>query len=80
MPQAEVYYKKAIGIAKPDDIEELTEAHYGLGQVYSSMRNNIKAMSHLKLAKEGYQSLGNVQMVEKVGKQLQDVQRREDRK
>ena len=80
MPQAEFYYKKAIGIAKPDDIEELTEAHYGLGQVYSSMRNNIKAMSHLKLAKEGYQSLGNVQMVEKVGKQLQDVQRREDRK
>jgi len=80
MPQAEVYYKKAIGTAKPDDIEELTEAHYGLGQVYSSMRNNIKAMSYLKLAKEGYQSLGNVQMVEKVGKQLQDVQRREDRK
>jgi tetratricopeptide (TPR) repeat protein len=80
MPQAEVYYKKAIGTAKPDDIEELTEAHYGLGQVDSSMRNNIKAMSHLKLAKEGYQTLGNVQMVEKVGKQLQDVQRREDRK
>ena len=80
MPQAEVYYKKAIGIAKPDDIEELTEAHYGLGQVYSSMRNNIKAMSHLKLAKEGYQSLGNLPMVEKIGKQLQDVQRREDRK
>ncbi|PSB24877.1 hypothetical protein C7B69_13130 [filamentous cyanobacterium Phorm 46] len=80
MPQAEVYYKKAIGTAKPDDIEELTEAHYGLGQVYSSMRNNIKAMRYLKLAKEGYQTLGNVQMVEKIGKQLQDVQRREDRK
>lgn len=80
MPQAEVYYKKAIGTAKPDDIEELTEAHYGLGQVYSSMRNNIKAMSYLKLAKEGYQTLGNVEMVEKIGKQLQDVQRREDRK
>ena len=80
MPQAEVYYKKAIGIAKPDDIEELTEAHYRLGQVYSSMRNNIKAMSYLKLAKEGYKSLGNVQMVEKIGKQLQDLQRREDRK
>ncbi len=80
MPQAEVYYKKAIGTAKPDDIEELTEAHYGLGQVYSSMRNNIKAMSYLKLAKEGYKTLGNVEMVEKIGKQLQDVQRREDRK
>ena len=80
MPQAEFYYKKAIGIAKPDDIEELTEAHYGLGQVYSSMRNNIKAISYLKLAKEGYQTLGNLQMVEKIGKQLQDVQRREDRK
>ncbi len=80
MPQAEVYYKKAIGTAKPDDIEELTEVHYGLGQVYSSMRNNIKAMSYLKLAKEGYQTLGNVEMVEKIGKQLQDVQRREDRK
>ena len=80
MPQAEIYYKKAIGTAKPDDIEELTEAHYGLGQVYSSMRNNIKAMSYLKLAKEGYKTLGNVEMVEKIGKQLQDVQRREDRK
>lgn len=80
MPQAEVYYKKAIGIAKPDDIEELTEAHYGLGQVHSSMRNNLEAMRYLKLAKEGYQTLGNLPMVEKIGKQLQDVQRREDRK
>ena len=80
MPQAEVYYKKAIGTAKPDDIEELTEAHYGLGQVYSSMRNNLEALRYLKLAKEGYQTLGNVEMVENIGKQLQDVQRREDRK
>lgn len=80
MPQAESYYLKAIGIAKPDDIEELTEAHYGLGQVHSSMRNNLEAMRYLKLAKEGYQTLGNLPMVEKIGKQLQDVQRREDRK
>ncbi len=80
MPQAESYYLKAIGTAKSDDIEELTEAHYGLGQVHSSMRNNLEAIRYFKLAKEGYQTLGNVQMVEKIGKQLQDVQRREDRK
>ncbi|TAG69750.1 MAG: hypothetical protein EAZ23_25605 [Oscillatoriales cyanobacterium] len=80
MPQAKFYYLKAISRAKPDDIEELTEARYGLGEVYSSMRENLEAMQYLKLAKEGYQTLGDVQMVEKIGKQLQDVQRREERK
>ncbi|MCC3510672.1 MAG: hypothetical protein JGK29_16660 [Microcoleus sp. PH2017_17_BER_D_A] len=80
MPQAKFYYLKAISTAKPDDIEELTEARYGLGEVHSSMRENLEAMQYLKLAKEGYQTLGDVQMVEKIGKQLQDVQRREERK
>ncbi|TAF00022.1 MAG: hypothetical protein EAZ79_03960 [Oscillatoriales cyanobacterium] len=80
MPQAKFYYLKAISTAKPDDIEELTEARYGLGEVHSSMRENREAMQYLKLAKDGYQTLGDVQMVEKIGKQLQDVQRREERK
>jgi hypothetical protein len=80
MPQAKFYYLKAISTAKPDDIEELTEARYGLGEVHSSMRENLEAMQYLKLAKDGYQTLGDVEMVEKIGKQLQDVQRREQRK
>ena len=80
MPQAEVYYQKAINAAKPDDIEELTDARYGLGQVYSSMRNYPEARRHLQSAKEGYQNLGDLPMVEKIEKQLQDVQRKEQRK
>ena len=79
MPQAEIYYKKAIDAAKPDDIEELTDARYGLAQVYSSMRNYTEAIQYLKLSKEGYQSLGDLPMVEKIEKQLQDAQRRKDR-
>lgn len=79
MPQAEIYYKRAISKAKPDDIEELTDARYGLAQVYSSMRNYPEAIRYLKLAKDGYQTLGDLQMVEKIGKQLQDAQRRKDR-
>jgi len=79
MPQAEIYYKRAIDTAKPDDIEELTDARYGLAQVYSSMRNYPEAIQYLKLSKEGYQSLGDLPMVEKIGKQLQDAQRRKDR-
>ena len=79
MPQAEIYYKKAIDAAKSDDIEELTDARYGLAQVYSSMRNYTEAIQYLKLSKEGYQSLGDLPMVEKIEKQLQDAQRRKDR-
>ena len=79
MPQAEIYYKKAIDAAKSDDIEELTDARYGLAQVYSSMRNYPEAIQYLKLSKEGYQSLGDLPMVEKIEKQLQDAQRRKDR-
>ena len=79
MPQAEIYYKKAINAAKSDDIEELTDARYGLAQVYSSMRNYSEAIQYLKLSKEGYQSLGDLPMVEKIEKQLQDAQRRKDR-
>ncbi|MEG4224949.1 hypothetical protein QUA35_01500 [Microcoleus sp. N9_B2] len=80
MPQAELYYSKAIGTAKPDDIEELTEARYGLGQVHSSMRNNLEAMGYLRMAKDGFQTLGDLPMAEKVEKQLRDLQRREERK
>ncbi|MEG4322648.1 MULTISPECIES: tetratricopeptide repeat protein [unclassified Microcoleus] len=79
MPQAEIYYKRAIDAAKSDDIEELTDARYGLAQVYSSMRKYAEAIQYLQLAKEGYQSLGDLPMVEKIGKQLQDAQRRKDR-
>ncbi|MGL5065164.1 MAG: hypothetical protein ACRC62_34780 [Microcoleus sp.] len=80
VPQAQDYYSKAINAAKPDDLEELTEARYGLGQVHAAMRNHREAMGYLQLAKDGYQSLGDVAMVEKIGKQLQDLQRREERK
>jgi tetratricopeptide (TPR) repeat protein len=80
VPQAEVYYSKAINTAKPDDIEELTAARYGLGQVHSAMRNNLEAMKYLRMAKDGYTTLGDLPMAEKVEKQLQDLQRREDRK
>ncbi len=79
MPQAEIYYQKAIETAKPDENEELTEARYGLAQVYLSMRNYAEAIEYLKLSKQGYQSLGDLSMVEKIGKQLQDAQRRKDR-
>ena len=80
VPQAEVYYSKAINTAKPDDIEELTAARYGLGQVHSAMRNNLEAMKYLRMAKDGYTTLGDLQMAEKVEKQLRDLQRREERK
>lgn len=80
VPQAKDYYSKAIKAAQPDDIEELTEARYGLGQVHAAMRNNREAMGYLQLAKEGYQSLGDLPMVEKIEKQLRDLQRREERK
>jgi tetratricopeptide (TPR) repeat protein len=80
VPQAEVYYSKAINTAKPDDIEELTAARYGLGQVHSAMRNNLEAMKYLRMAKDGYTTLGDLPMVEKVEKQLRDLQRREQRK
>jgi tetratricopeptide (TPR) repeat protein len=80
IPQAEFYYSKAINAAKPDDIEELTAARYGLGQVHSSMRNDREAMEYLRIAKDGFQSLGDLPMVEKVEKQLRDLQRREERK
>ena len=80
IPQAKDYYSKAINAAKPDDIEELTAARYGLGQVHSAMRNNLEAMRYLRQAKDGYQNLGDLPMVEKVEKQLRDLQRREDRK
>ncbi|MEG4346659.1 hypothetical protein QUB70_25780 [Microcoleus sp. A003_D6] len=80
IPQAEDYYSQAINAAKPDEIEELTAARYGLGQVHSAMRNNLEAMKYLRMAKDGFQSLGDLPMVEKVEKQLRDLQRREDRK
>lgn len=80
VPQAEAYYLKAVNVAKPDDIEELTAARYGLGQVHSAMRNNREAMGYLRMAKDGFQSLGDLPMVEKVEKQLRDLQRREERK
>lgn len=80
VPQAEVYYSKVINTAKPDDIEELTAARYGLGQVHSAMKNNLEAMKYLRMAKDGYTTLGDLPMAEKVEKQLRDLQRREDRK
>jgi hypothetical protein len=80
MPQAEFYYDKAIKAAKNDDIEELTEARYGLGLVNSAMRKNREAIGYLQLAKDGFQTLGDLQMVEKVEKQLRDLKRREERK
>ena len=80
VPQAEVYYSKAINTAKPDDIEELTAARYGLGEVHSAMRNNLEAMKYLRMAKDGYTALGDLPMAEKVEKQLLDLQRREQRK
>ncbi|MEG4031488.1 MULTISPECIES: hypothetical protein [unclassified Microcoleus] len=80
VPQAEVYYSKVINTAKPDDIEELTAARYGLGQVHSAMRNNLEAMKYLRMAKDGFQTLGDLPMAEKVEKQLRDLQRREQRK
>jgi len=76
VPQAEVYYSKAINAAKPYDIEELTAARYGLGQVHSAMRNNLEAMKYLRMAKDGYTTLGDLPMVEKIEKQLRDLQRR----
>ncbi len=80
VPQAEVYYSKAINSAQPDDIEELTAARYGLGQVHSAMRNNLEAVKYLRMAKDGYTTLGDLPMAEKVEKQLRDLQRREERK
>jgi tetratricopeptide (TPR) repeat protein len=80
VPQAEGYYLKAVNAAKPDDIEELTATRYGLGQVHAAMRNNLEAMRYLRMAKDGFQSLGDLGMVEKVEKQLRDLQRREERK
>ncbi len=80
VPQAESYYFQVINTAKPDDIEELTAARYGLGQVHSAMRKNLEAMSYLRLAKDGYITLGDLAMVEKIDKQLLDLQRREQRK
>ncbi|MEG4577779.1 hypothetical protein QUA56_34720 [Microcoleus sp. N3A4] len=80
VPQAEVYYSKVINTAKPDDIEELTAARYGLGQVHSAMRNNLEAMKYLRMAKDGYTTLGDLPMAQKVEKQLRDLQRREQRK
>lgn len=80
IPHAGNYYSKAINAAKSDDIEELTAARYGLGQVHSAMRNNLKAMGYLRQAKDGYIFLGNEPMVEKIDKQLRDLQRREERK
>ncbi len=80
VPQAESYYSKVIQAAKPDDIEELTAARYGLGQVHAAMRNNLEAMGYLRLAKDGYITLGDLAMAEKIDKQLMDLQRREERK
>jgi hypothetical protein len=80
MPQAEFYYAKAIKAAKNDDIEELTDARYGLGLVNSAMGKNREAMGYLQLAKDGFRNLGDLPMVEKVEKQLRDLQRREERK
>lgn len=80
IPQAKAYYSKTINAAKLDDIEELTAARYGLGQVHSAVRNNLEAMRYLRMAKDGFQSLGDLPMVEKIDKQLRDLQRREDRK
>ncbi|MGB8687031.1 MAG: hypothetical protein WCD53_06795, partial [Microcoleus sp.] len=77
VPQAESYYLKVINAAKPDEIEELTAARYGLGQVNSAMRNNREAMRYLRMAKDGYATLGDLPMVEKIEKQLRDLQRRE---
>ncbi|MFM9267231.1 hypothetical protein [Tychonema sp. BBK16] len=80
IPQAESYYSKVIQAAKSDDIEELTVARYGLGQVHSAMRKNLEAMSYLRLAKDGYITLGDLAMADKIDKQLLDLQRREQRK
>ncbi|MBE9094026.1 hypothetical protein [Tychonema sp. LEGE 07203] len=80
VPQAKFYYSKVISAAKPDDIEELTEARYGLGQVHSAMRENQEAMRYLRMAKDGFKNLNDLPMVEKIDKQLRDLQRREDRK
>ncbi|MCU0542712.1 MAG: hypothetical protein MUE44_11025 [Oscillatoriaceae cyanobacterium Prado104] len=80
MPQAEFYYQEAINAAKTDDIEDLTDARYGLGQVNSAMRKDREAMEYLRLAKEGFETLGDLPMVEKVDKQLRDLQRRMERK
>jgi hypothetical protein len=44
------------------------------------MRNNLEAMKYLRMAKDGYTTLGDLPMAEKVEKQLLDLQRREERK
>ncbi|NJK74140.1 MAG: hypothetical protein HC942_08485 [Microcoleus sp. SU_5_6] len=80
IPQAEFYYQKAMNAAKNNDIEELTDARYGLGLVNSAMGKNREAIEFLKSAKDGFRALGDLPMVEKVEKQLRDLQRREERK
>lgn len=69
-PQAKPYYKKAIELAQPNDIEEKTHAQYHLGRIETALGNHDEAMRWFSLALKGYQTLGYSEQIQELEHQL----------
>ncbi|MEQ9483314.1 tetratricopeptide repeat protein [Coleofasciculus sp. F4-SAH-05] len=70
LPQAKPYYKKAIELAQPNDIEEKTHAQYHLGRIETALGNPNQAKHWFTLALQGYQTLGYSQQIQDIEHQL----------
>jgi tetratricopeptide (TPR) repeat protein len=68
--QAKPYYKKAIALAQPNDIEEKTHAQYQLGRIETILGNPNQAQHWFSLALQGYQTLGYSQRIQEIEHQL----------
>lgn len=70
---AEPHYTQALTLTS-NDIEAQAAAQTGLGQVYASLNNKAEATRWLQQARDGYQSLGDMQRVEEVEKLLVELE------
>lgn len=73
-PVAKPYYLQAIESAHPQDLETLTFAKDGLGQIEVVLGNRGKALEIFREVKAGYQQLGEIQQMQEVAKQIQDLE------
>ncbi len=71
---AEEHYLTAIQLTKTsEDIEGLSVAQEGLGEVYMALGNKDEAIKWLSQAQEGYQILGDTQRVNQVAELLEEI-------
>lgn len=73
VPQAGVYYSKSLQLADPEDIDSLTAAQAGLGQVQVALGNKDEAIHLLTLALEGAKRLRDTERIGELEKQLEKL-------